>query len=67
MRKAHLNRTLQIKCTCGASMKKKRIVIDVHEKLHQDIKRIAAEQEQTMKDFLIELIIKQLLLYKQES
>lgn len=48
-------------------MKKKRIVIDVHEKLHEDIKKIAKEQEQTMKDLILELIVRQLVLYNQKS
>lgn len=48
-------------------MKRKRIVLDVHEKLHADIKEIATSQNQTMKDFILDIIIKQLLLYKQKS
>jgi uncharacterized protein (DUF1778 family) len=48
-------------------MKRKRIVLDVHEKLHADIKNAATSQDQTMKDFLLNMIIKQLLLYKKET
>lgn len=48
-------------------MKKKRIVIDVHEKLHADIKYVAASQNQTMKDFILDMVIKQLLLYKHKN
>lgn len=46
-------------------MKKKRIVIDVHEKLHEDIKQAALSQNKTMKEFILDMLIRQLLLYKQ--
>lgn len=46
-------------------MKRKRIVLDVHEKLHADIKAAATSQDQTMKDFLLDMIMKQMVLYKQ--
>lgn len=48
-------------------MKKKRIVLDVHEKLHEDVKRTATDQGKTIKEFLLDMIVQQLLLYQKRD
>lgn len=42
-------------------MKRKRIVLDVSPKLHTDIKKRAADQQISMKQFVIGAIIKRIM------